>query len=91
MITEIVYADANGVHICRHEAAAGSSAGRIIEQSGVLEQFPEIDLARNRIGMYGKLIDLDTPVEAGDRIEIYVPVQADPKQARRNRAQNRGK
>jgi putative ubiquitin-RnfH superfamily antitoxin RatB of RatAB toxin-antitoxin module len=67
-------------------APAGSTAREIIESSSLLREFPEIDLARNSVGVYGRLIDPDRVVEDGDRIEIYRPLVADPKAVRRRRA-----
>jgi putative ubiquitin-RnfH superfamily antitoxin RatB of RatAB toxin-antitoxin module len=57
-----------------------------IEGSGILRQFPEIDLAVNKVGIFGKVVKLDQPLEAGDRVEIYRPLIADPKEARKKRA-----
>jgi uncharacterized protein len=50
-----------------------------IERSGVLAQFPEIDLERQKVGVFGKVAALDTRLEEGDRVEIYRPLTADPK------------
>ena len=49
-------------------------------------RFPEIDLGRNSLGIYSRLIAPDSVVEDGDRIEIYRPLQADPKSVRRKLA-----
>ena len=57
-----------------------------IEASGVLNDFPDIELTRNRVGIFSKLAQLDTPLRDGDRVEIYRPLQVDPKEARRRRA-----
>ena len=69
------------------EVLPGTTAGAAIEASGVLEQCPEIDLERYRVGIYGKLIALDQTLEDGDRVEIYRPLIADPKEARKRRAE----
>lgn len=58
----------------------------VIRQSGVLEQFPEIDLAVNKVGVFGRLCPLNREMEAGDRAEIYRPLIADPKEVRRRLA-----
>ena len=63
----------------------GATFREIIELSGILVQFPELDLAVNRIGVFGKLGRLDDLAVQGDRIEIYRPLVADPKEARRRR------
>ena len=57
-----------------------------IERSGVLAEFPEIDLGRNRVGIYGKLIALDSPLGEGDRVEILRPLAVELTAARRRRA-----
>lgn len=57
-----------------------------IEKSGVLRDWPEIDLTCLRVGVYGKLKTLDTALRDHDRIEIYRPLIADPKESRRKRA-----
>jgi len=64
--------------------------GMTIEQaivgSGVLARFPEIDLAVNKVGVFGKLGKLGDPLNPGDRVEIYRALIADPKEARKKRA-----
>ncbi len=67
----------------------GCTLEQAISQSGLLMQFPEIDLTHNKIGIYGKLKPLDTVARDGDRIEIYRPLQADPMESRRRRAQHK--
>ncbi|MEC4719431.1 RnfH family protein [Noviherbaspirillum sp. CPCC 100848] len=64
----------------------GSTLGQAIEQSGLLQEVPGIDLGSARVGIYGKLKSLDTILRDRDRIEIYRPLIADPKEARRRRA-----
>lgn len=49
-----------------------------IEQSGILQQFPHIDLSQQRVGIFGKPAKLDNPLRAGDRVEIYRPIVCDP-------------
>jgi hypothetical protein len=57
-----------------------------IERSGVLRDFPQVDLARDRVGIYGRLAALDEIVQEGDRVEILRPLAAEPKAARKRRA-----
>lgn len=57
-----------------------------IEQSGILAEFAEIDLARNPVGIFGRRCSLERPLHPGDRVEIYRPLAIDPKEARRRRA-----
>lgn len=49
-----------------------------IEKSGILKQFPQIDLAAQKVGVFGKLVKLDAGLRPGDRIEIYRPITCDP-------------
>ena len=65
---------------------AGSNVEAAIRASGLLEEFPEIVLGVNRAGVYGEIVGLDESLEGGERVEIYRPLIADPKEARRQRA-----
>jgi hypothetical protein len=60
------------------EVPEGSTVRDVIAQSGLLKQFPEIDLDTQKVGIFGKLTKLDAVVEDGSRIEIYRPITADP-------------
>jgi hypothetical protein len=64
----------------------GTTIGDAIEQSGVLAEFPEINLELQPVGIYSKKKPLDTVLRALDRVEIYRPLVADPKDSRRRRA-----
>ena len=57
-----------------------------IEQSGIMQHFDDIDLKVNKVGIFGKLTKLSAGLKAGDRVEIYRPLLADPKEVRRRRA-----
>ncbi len=61
----------------------GTTVKDAIERSGVLRQFPEIDLATQKVGIFGKVAALDAVLEEGARIEIYRPITADPKTVKR--------
>jgi putative ubiquitin-RnfH superfamily antitoxin RatB of RatAB toxin-antitoxin module len=65
---------------------AGTTIGQAIELSGILQEAPEINLVTMPVGIYGKKKTLDTVLQPRDRIEIYRPLIADPKDARRRRA-----
>ena len=56
----------------------GASIKDVIDHSGILDKFPEIDLATQKVGIFGKLSKLDSPVEDGARVEIYRAITADP-------------
>lgn len=64
----------------------GATAEQAILASGIIKKFPEIDLAVNKIGIFGKMTKLDTPLRHLDRVEIYRPLIADPKEVRKQRA-----
>ena len=68
------------------EMEEGATVRQAIERSGVLAEFPEIDLGRDRVGIYGKLVALDSPLGEGDRVEILRPLAVEPTAARRGRA-----
>ncbi len=68
------------------DVPADASIADVIAQSGLLEQFPEIDLGKNKVGVFGKLAKLTDTLYAGDRVEIYRPLIADPKEVRKKRA-----
>ncbi len=83
---EVAYAAPDREIIIALRLARGSVARDAIEQSGVLRQAPEIDLARNKIGVYGKIVAPDYVLHPHDRVEIYRPLIVDPKEIRRRRA-----
>ncbi|NQZ49823.1 MAG: RnfH family protein [Moritella sp.] len=64
----------------------GATAQQAIEASGILAKYPEIELNENKLGIYSRLIKLDTVLQAGERVEIYRPLIADPKEMRKRRA-----
>lgn len=64
----------------------GSTAAEAVTQSGILDKFADIDLEKNKIGIFGKAVKHDVLLKAGDRVEIYRPLIADPKEVRRQRA-----
>ena len=68
---------------------AGTTIGQAVALSGLLQEMPGIDLAVNMVGIYGKKKSRDTVLREHDRVEVYRPLQADPKEARRRRAGNK--
>jgi putative ubiquitin-RnfH superfamily antitoxin RatB of RatAB toxin-antitoxin module len=83
---EVVYARPERQEVTSVSLPAGSTAGQAIEASGLLTKHPEIDLAKNKLGIYAKLAKIDTPLRDRDRVEIYRPLIADPKEVRKQRA-----
>lgn len=83
---EVAYAKLHEQVLLELHVEAGTSAEQAIRRSGILERFPEIDLTQNKIGIFGKATQLDTHLQEGDRVEIYRPLIADPKEQRKKRA-----
>jgi putative ubiquitin-RnfH superfamily antitoxin RatB of RatAB toxin-antitoxin module len=83
---EVTYAKPERQDIISLKLPEGSTIQQVIEASGLLQRNPEIELAKAKVGIYGKLSRLDTVVRARDRVEIYRPLIADPKEVRKQRA-----
>jgi len=83
---EVAYAAADRQAVKMLSLPVGSHVEAAIRASGLLELFPEIDLTVNRVGVFGERVELDTELRDGERVEIYRPLLADPKQARQKRA-----
>ena len=83
---EVAYARPDRQVIIPVDAPAGATVEQVIVQSRIQEQFPEIDLQSAKVGVFGKLGKLSALVRAGDRVEIYRPLLADPKLVRKQRA-----
>jgi putative ubiquitin-RnfH superfamily antitoxin RatB of RatAB toxin-antitoxin module len=84
---EVIYALPDLQPLMRVPLVEGATVEDAIRASGVLEAHPEIDLARNKVGIFSKLVKLDEKVRDRDRVEIYRPLIADPKEVRRKRAE----
>ncbi|MGD8408123.1 MAG: RnfH family protein [Thiohalophilus sp.] len=83
---EVAYARPDEQLIIPLEVPPGTTVQQAIELSGILEHFPEIDLNENKLGVFGKITKPDTELREKDRVEIYRPLIADPKESRRRRA-----
>ncbi|MFW5431586.1 MAG: RnfH family protein [Methylophilaceae bacterium] len=83
---EVAYALPQQQLIIPVQVAPETTAEDAIKASGIIEKFPVIDLAKNQIGIFGKLTKLDTTLRHLDRVEIYRPLIADPKEVRKQRA-----
>ena len=84
---EVVYALPHEQILLKQTVASGTTVAGAIQASGVLQKHPEIDLASNKLGIFGKLTKADMLLRDKDRIEIYRPLTADPKEVRRKRAE----
>jgi len=89
MRIEVAYAKPREQVIVAVEVGADTTVETAIHQSGLLSRFPEIDLGINKVGIFSKPCGLDQRLREGDRVEIYRPLLADPKEARRSRAAKR--
>jgi putative ubiquitin-RnfH superfamily antitoxin RatB of RatAB toxin-antitoxin module len=83
---EVVYGTAKKQRLLALEVEPGCTAGEAIERSGIREHFPEIATQPEAIGIFGRKVGLQQQLRQGDRVEIYRPLIADPKEVRRRRA-----
>lgn len=83
---EVTYAKPERQEVVSLRLPAGSTIKQAIEASGLMARYPEIDLAKTKVGIYGKLSRMDTVVRDRDRVELYRPLIADPKEVRKQRA-----
>lgn len=85
---EVVYALPERQMRVALQVPRSTTAGEAVKMAELPVTFPEIDVARCKLGIFGKLVAADTVLNSGDRVEIYRPLTADPKEARRLRAKN---
>lgn len=85
-LVEVAYARPDTQLILAVQVEAGATVESAIRQSGILKSFPEIDLEKNKVGIFSKICKKDQLLRENDRIEIYRPLIADPKQVRKQRA-----
>lgn len=83
---EVAYALPDEQEIIQLKVKSDTNIRAIILQSGILERFPEIDLDTNKVGVFSKLAKYTDTLHNGDRVEIYRPLIADPKEVRKQRA-----
>jgi len=83
---EVAYATPKQQVIIVLKVPEGANVEHAINASGLLNQFPEIDAADIKVGIFGSLCKLDQQLRQTDRVEIYRPLIHDPKEARRQRA-----
>lgn len=84
---EAVYALPGEQMLFSLSVPAGTKIAEALRLCGILEKYPEINLATSKLGIFGKLAKADTVLRDHDRIEIYRPLIADPKEMRRMRAE----
>lgn len=84
---EVVYGLAHKQKLLSLPVSEGTTVEQAINESGILALFPEIDLTQNKVGIWNKAVQLSTVLEDLDRVEIYRPLIADPKEVRKRRAE----
>jgi putative ubiquitin-RnfH superfamily antitoxin RatB of RatAB toxin-antitoxin module len=87
---EVAYAQPKQQAIVALEVPENTTLEEAIHLSRICHRFPEIDLAKAKVGIFSKISAPSTPLKSGDRVEIYRSLIADPKAARQQRAK-RGK
>ncbi|PJG82255.1 RnfH family protein [Caviibacterium pharyngocola] len=88
---EIAYAYPERYYLKNFQVEEGTMVQSAILQSGILQQFTDIDLRENKVGIFSRPVKLTDQLKDGDRIEIYRPLLADPKEIRRKRAEQQQK
>jgi uncharacterized protein len=86
---EVTYALPEEQVLLSLDVEQGTTVEQAVQLSGVLERFPDIDLTKNKVGVFGKATKLDEVLRDKDRVEIYRPLIADPKESRRKRAEKK--
>jgi len=83
---EVAYATPRKQAIVRLEVPNGCTVAQAIERSGIRAQFPGIKVEAGAVGIFSRKVTLEQELQEGDRVEIYRPLIADPKESRRKRA-----
>ena len=84
---EVCYALANEQALIAVDLPEGATLQQAIDASGILQRYPQIDLGKQKVGVFGKLKPLDTVLADHDRVEIYRPLLVDPKLSRQRRVE----
>ncbi|TLU61436.1 RnfH family protein [Enterobacter sp. MF024] len=90
-MVEVAYALPEKQYLQRVTLEEGATVEEAIRASGLLTLRNDIDLAKNKVGIYSRPVKLADTVKDGDRVEIYRPLIADPKELRRQRAEKAAK
>lgn len=86
---EVAYASLSEQKVIELYVEEGTTIQEVIILSGILSDFPEIDLLQQKVGIFGKRKTLNDVVEENDRVEIYRKLTIDPKEARRAKAKQK--
>ncbi len=88
----VAVASSQGAHDAAEvalEVAAGATVLEALRASGLLDHFARLDISSQSVGIWGRVCGLDTVLTEGDRVEVYRPLEVEPKEARRRREQRR--
>lgn len=88
-LIEVTYALPEEQVLIALDVEQGTTVEQAVKLSGILEQFSDIDLTKNKLGIFGKITKSDQILRDKDRVEIYRPLIADPKESRRKRAEKK--
>ncbi|MBC3916206.1 RnfH family protein [Undibacterium sp. CY18W] len=91
MAVQVCYASTSTISLLDVLVDPQATLIQVIQQSGIMQLHPEIDVNIFKVGVFGKLKTLDAHLHPGDRVEIYRPLVADPMEARRRRAKKQTK
>lgn len=89
ILVEVAYATPARQSLLKLAVPAGTTVAEAIERSAIREEFPEIAEQPEAVGIFGRKVALEQPLRDGDRVEIYRPLLADPKEKRKERARQR--
>ena len=91
IVVEVAYALPEKQYLQRVTLQQGATVEEAIRASGLLELRTDIDLSKNKVGIYSRPVKLADVLQDGDSVEIYRPLIADPKELRRQRAEKSAK
>ena len=86
---EVAYALPEEQVLISLDVEQGTTVEEAVKLSGILDKFSDIDLTKNKLGIFGKVTKADQVLRDKDRVEIYRPLIADPKESRRKRAEKK--
>ena len=86
LAVEVVFATPREQVLLTVDINSGATVADVIAVSGIATRFPGLVVDRMPVGIWGRQVTADTVVKAGDRVEIYRPLEIDPREARRQRA-----
>lgn len=88
---EVVHATPQRQVLLTVAVPEGCTVAQAIERSGIRGHFPGLDVDPDAVGVFGRKVSLDHVLQNGDRVEIYRPLEADPREVRRERAARSGR